>query len=170
MFSEKTSMLLTQIARFERAKKSVLCIAYAKDNRYSNEEVISSHDGKLHPATKVAKDGLLNTNTDKYSIIAIDEAQFFDNLREFVDREFKKGKIVLMAALNSTYQAKMFPTIVDVLPICTKIELKKSICDNCGNDNAIHSKKLDTENDTGVIEQIGGSDLYQAACPNCLYS
>jgi thymidine kinase len=44
MFSGKSSELLRKVRRFEVAKKRCLVINYTHDNRYSNEDVMSTHD------------------------------------------------------------------------------------------------------------------------------
>lgn len=44
MFSGKSSELQRMVRRYEIGKKSCLVINYAADNRYSNEDVVSTHD------------------------------------------------------------------------------------------------------------------------------
>lgn len=44
MFSGKSSELQRRVRRLKYAKKNCLVINYAKDNRYSDEEVASTHD------------------------------------------------------------------------------------------------------------------------------
>lgn len=44
MFSGKSTELLRKVRRYTIAQKKCLVINYAKDNRYSNEEVVSTHD------------------------------------------------------------------------------------------------------------------------------
>lgn len=44
MFSGKSSELLRKVRRYTHAKKSCLVVNYLQDNRYSKEEVMSTHD------------------------------------------------------------------------------------------------------------------------------
>ena len=44
MFSGKSTELLRNVRRFGYAKKRCLVVNYAFDNRYSPEEVMSTHD------------------------------------------------------------------------------------------------------------------------------
>jgi thymidine kinase len=44
MFSGKSSELLRKVRRYQHAKKNCLVINYIHDNRYSTEEVMSTHD------------------------------------------------------------------------------------------------------------------------------
>lgn len=170
MFSEKTTLLMSYVSRYEIAKKKVLVIGYLKDKRYSSSNgLISSHDGKTHSAIKIDKSELLGIDTDGYDMIAIDEAQFFENLREFIVKELKGGKMVVFAALNSSYKSEMFPEIISVLPECLELNWLKAVCIPCGNDDAIKSHRK-SENDTGELEQIGGANEYEALCFNCWYN
>lgn len=47
MFSGKSSELLRKVRRYEHAKKKCLVISYMHDDRYSTEEVMSTHDKYL---------------------------------------------------------------------------------------------------------------------------
>ena len=44
MFSGKSTELLRTVKRFGYAKKKCLVVNYSFDNRYSQEEVMSTHD------------------------------------------------------------------------------------------------------------------------------
>jgi thymidine kinase len=44
MFSGKTSELLRKVRRYMHAKKKCLVINHFSENRYSDEDVISTHD------------------------------------------------------------------------------------------------------------------------------
>lgn len=44
MFSGKSSELLRKVRRYQHAKKNCVIINYLNDNRYSTEEVMSTHD------------------------------------------------------------------------------------------------------------------------------
>lgn len=44
MFSGKSSELQRMVRRFEISKKNCLIINFAMDSRYSDEDVVSTHD------------------------------------------------------------------------------------------------------------------------------
>jgi thymidine kinase len=44
MFSGKSSEMMRKVRRYEHASKKCLVINYLHDNRYSNDEVMSTHD------------------------------------------------------------------------------------------------------------------------------
>lgn len=50
MFSGKTSEALRRVRRYQHAKKKVLLVKYAADQRYTKEDMMSSHDRQMLPA------------------------------------------------------------------------------------------------------------------------
>ena len=44
MFSGKSTELMRKVKRYTIAQKKCLVVNYAKDNRYSTENVIATHD------------------------------------------------------------------------------------------------------------------------------
>ena len=44
MFSGKSTELMRKVKRYTIAQKKCLVVNYAKDNRYSKEDVIATHD------------------------------------------------------------------------------------------------------------------------------
>lgn len=47
MFSGKSSELLRKVRRYQHAKKKCLVVNYVHDNRYTTEDVMSTHDRYL---------------------------------------------------------------------------------------------------------------------------
>ena len=44
MFSGKSSELLRKVRRYQHARKNCLVVNYLHDNRYSQDEVMTTHD------------------------------------------------------------------------------------------------------------------------------
>ena len=91
MFSGKSSELLRKVRRFEIAKKRSLVINYTHDNRYSSEEVMSTHDKYwIHScrltfkAVKCSSISEVDKIYSSYDVIAIDEGQFFPDVRHLL--------------------------------------------------------------------------------------
>lgn len=53
----------------------------------------------------------------KFEVIAIDEGQFFPEIVEFCEQLANEGKIIIVAALDGTFQRKAFGNIINLLPI-----------------------------------------------------
>ncbi|XP_076329274.1 thymidine kinase, cytosolic-like isoform X2 [Tachypleus tridentatus] len=122
MFSGKTTELIRRLKRYEVANHSCLIIKYANDTRYSTEQ-LSTHDHQTLPAIQATELGCLKDESEKYSVIGIDEGQFFSDIVEFAEDMANNGKIVIVAALDGTYQRQV--------EIIGGPEKYKSVCRTC---------------------------------------
>lgn len=109
---------------------------------------------------------------DRFDVIGIDEAQFFDDLDEVV-RELVEthGKKVIVAGLNGDYKRKPFGKLSLLETFADSYTRLYSYCKNC----ASKSPKLITQamftcriagNAEGVVD-IGGADKYIPTCRAC---
>jgi thymidine kinase len=81
MFSGKSTELLKRVRRLELQKKKCLVVNYNLDNRYSAEDVVSTHDKIMVKAVKRNRlEEILDIYND-YDVIAIDEGQFFPDVK-----------------------------------------------------------------------------------------
>lgn len=72
----------------------------------------------------------------QFDVIGIDEGQFFDDIVEFAETAANLGKIVIMSALNGTYEKKGWANILELIPLCEKVKKLSAICKVCsGNAN-----------------------------------
>jgi thymidine kinase len=168
MFSGKTSELVRQLNIFSKANFKVLYINSIVDTR---DVMFSTHNESLSKTQgmDMIKTDLLYNCYDKcthYDVIAIDEAQFFDDLYDFcmlmVEKEHKK---LIVAGLSGTSDRQVFGQITKLIPISDNIMFYKSFCVICAKEHkmnyAIFSKRLINDND---IICVGGSDLYIPTC------
>lgn len=162
MFSGKTTELIRRIRRYHVARMSVVVVKYAPDTRYSQTDVVS-HDQTRWAAvpTRRLMDHLAELLP--YDVIGIDEAQFFDDLVEFCEEMAARGKHVVVAGLDATYQRKPFGQLLALIPLAENVKKLKAVCSFCGSPAAY---SLRTASDEGV-EVIGGLDKYVAACRPC---
>ena len=127
MFSGKSTELHRRIRRHKIAGRSVLLIKYKDDTRYahicgSNANV--THDHQTLPAHS-AKElmGNMDNIAHNYDVIGIDEGQFFGDVVAFCDRWANKGKVVICAALDGTYEREMFNDILKLVPMAESVDL-----------------------------------------------
>ena len=52
---------------------------------------------------------------DTIDVVAVDEGQFYEDLVEFCERWANEGKVVLVAALDGTYERKPFQNVSRLL-------------------------------------------------------
>src|SRR5512136_2815020 len=104
MFSGKTEELIRRLRRARIAKQNVQVFKPIIDNRYTLEKV-TSHAGHEFDATPVpsAADILAQVKPDT-TVVAIDEAQFFDRQVTGVCAELaERGLRVIVAGLDQDF-------------------------------------------------------------------
>tara|TARA_B110000483_G_scaffold219138_1_gene273043 strand:+ start:158 stop:649 length:492 start_codon:yes stop_codon:yes gene_type:complete len=162
MFSGKTTELIQRVLAFKkRTGLRVLVINHVFDDRACGETV-ETHCGIVYPAKKT--NNLMLVDVRSFDVIAVDEAQFFTNLRLFVQVTIQNhGKRVIVAGLNADYQCQPFGELHQLLSLADKIDLKQAICYSCGG-AASCTKRI--SNSTSRVE-VGGADKYVASCRRC---
>lgn len=176
MFSGKTSTMLTAIERKAYGFPCVI-IKYIKDTRYGTADEIKSHNTRVissRPRNEMGESiriivvGKLSDVVlhEAENNIGIDEGQFFPDLNEQSNIWADAGKHVIIAALNGTFERKMFSTVSSLIPNCIKIEKLTAVCMFCHRRDAHWTKR--TIRVAGDKEEfIGGTESYKACCRVC---
>lgn len=163
MFSGKTEELIRRLKRVEFAQQKLVLFKPAIDDRYHDENVVS-HKGSSFTAIPIsnAKD-ILNV-WKKERIVAIDEAQFFDEgLIEVCNELARQGVRVIIAGLDMDYLGKPFGPMPQLLCSAEYITKVHAICVSCGN-LAQYSHR--TTNVEGQV-LVGAVETYQPLCRSC---
>ena len=161
MFSGKSTELMRRIKRYQIADQNCLVIKYAKDTRYS-KEFVSTHDQQTIPAVRATK-LLTLKNVVQFSVIGVDEGQFFDDIVQFCEAMANSGKIMIVAALDSTFERKPFGSILNLIPLAESVVKLSAVCNTCFREAAF-TRRISEEKE---VEVIGGSDKYLAVCRQC---
>ena len=169
MFSGKTSYLLAYERRFHIAKLKTLVIKWDKDTRYSVNQVVS-HDGKSSVGDVINVNEIKQISLDtisKYDAFLIDEGQFFDGLHAWCTQVLSANANahIVISALNGDYKQRPFEPMIPMYAIADSIIQVKSICMNCSKDAPF------TIRTSNQLEQtlVGGEDMYQPRCRDCLF-
>ena len=182
MFSGKTSRLVEIYKQCKFCNIDVAVINHSIDNRY-DEEQLSTHDQIKIPCIKTEKLFDIWTDSipldfdiekipriqDKFkiatsSVILINEGQFFPDLFEFVNKLLKEEKKIYICGLDGDFERKKFGSILDLIPLCDKVNKLSSLCSICKNGTpGIFSMRLTSEKTQTVV----GSDNYIPVCRNC---
>ena len=162
MFSGKTTELVRRIYTDKAAKRECIIIKYCKDTRYSNTSA-ATHDNVFIDAISLDILSIDKKIFETYDTIGIDEGQFFDNIDVFAEAMANKGKKVIIAALDGTFQRKPFGNILNVIPLAEDVIKLNAVCMICYK-NAAFSKRITDETE---LEVIGGSEKYIAVCRKC---
>ncbi|MCJ7801297.1 MAG: thymidine kinase, partial [Candidatus Marinimicrobia bacterium] len=108
MFSGKTEELMRRIRRAQIAKMDTIIFKPKVDDRYSSEHIVSHNQLKLNSEIVETSDEIL-TRSQNYEVIAIDEAQFFDDdIVKICKILAKQKKRVIVAGLDTDYRGEPF--------------------------------------------------------------
>eukprot|EP00466_Bigelowiella_natans_P001260 jgi/Bigna1/54794/estExt_Genewise1Plus.C_430051 len=163
MFSGKTTELLRRVRRQKYAKKRCLVVKFAQDTRYS-EDKAATHDKVLHEAVAVSKLSHIDPAlTEQADVIGIDEGQFFSDIVSFAENMAKRGKVVIIAALDGTFQRKAFGNFLEIIPLSETIQKLSAVCQVC-HEEAHFTRRISDEKDVRVV---GGTDKYLSVCRAC---
>ena len=163
MFSGKTEELIRRVKRAQIARQKICIFKPTIDIRYSREDVVS-HNQISIPAFPVEHSRLIRHMGMDYDVIAIDEAQFFDDgIIDVCNELANKGKRVIIAGLDMDYLGHPFGPMPNLLAIADEVYKTRAICMNCGG-LATFSYRL-ANNDQQVM--LGEKQEYMPLCRSC---
>ena len=164
MYSGKTTEILRIVNSLKHIDEIPLIIKPVIDNRYSKDK-ISTHNKQVHNClTLNSLEEYENPFHVKY--IIIEEAQFFNNLYDFVLKQVDRyGKNVIVVGLDGDSDRKNFGEIHRLLPICDDIIKLKAYCSICKDGTiGIFSKRISDKKDQILV---GSEGDYIAVCRKC---
>ena len=167
MFCGKTDELIRRLRRATIARQKVQVFKPALDNRYSVEKV-TSHAGSEYDALPIrnAEEILEFLNGDT-TVVAIDEAQFFDeNLVNVATGLANRGMRVIVAGLDTDFRSEPFGPMPVLMAKAERVDKLHAICMVCGEPASKTQRLVNNEpahyDDPVVI--VGASELYEARC------
>ncbi|RYZ96392.1 MAG: thymidine kinase [Sphingobacteriaceae bacterium] len=163
MFSGKTEELIRRLNHAIIAKLTVQIFKPIIDTRY-DEHAIVSHNGNSIPCIAIAQStDILQLYTDA-QVVAIDEAQFFDNsLPQVCNTLANKGVRVIVAGLDMDFKGIPFDPIPAVMAIAEFVTKLHAVCVKCGNP-ALYSYRIVPGDDKIML---GETESYEPRCRNC---
>ncbi|GKV66297.1 MULTISPECIES: thymidine kinase [Sporosarcina] len=167
MFSGKSEELIRRIRRAEFAKQKIAVFKPEIDDRYSEEAVVS-HDGTSMIANPISKAREIpNLVTDDFDVVAIDEAQFFDEeIVEVAIGLANRGFRVIIAGLDQDFRGEPFgpmPRLMAVAELVTKLQ---AVCTVCGSPSSRTQRLIDgrpASSDDPIV-LVGASEAYEPRC------
>ncbi len=166
MFSGKTEELIRRLKRAEFANQKILLVKPIIDDRYHKENVVS-HQGRSFNAICVASSNEILDKWDHQRVVAIDEAQFFDEDVVQVCTELaKRGVRVIAAGLDMDFQGTPFGPMPKLLCIAEYVTKVHAICVSCG-DLAQFSHRTVAKKEQVLV---GAVDEYKPLCRSCYNS
>tara|TARA_B100000925_G_scaffold218258_1_gene167182 strand:+ start:51 stop:644 length:594 start_codon:yes stop_codon:yes gene_type:complete len=132
MFSGKTEELLRRVRRAKLAKQKIKIFKPKQDVRYSKKKV-TSHDNNSIKSKPINSPSKILEIAEKFDVIGIDEAQFFDeSIVEVCNKLADSGKRVIVAGLDMDYMGKPFGPMPNLLAIAEYVTKVHAICTRSG--------------------------------------
>jgi thymidine kinase len=167
MFCGKTDELIRRLRRATIARQKVQVFKPAFDNRYSVEKV-TSHAGSEYEALPIqsASQILENLSPDT-TVVAIDEAQFFDGeiisiAQQLADRDLR----VIIAGLDTDFRGEPFGPMPNLMAKAEVVDKLHAICMVCGEPASRTQRLVNGKpaNYDDPVVIIGAAELYEARC------
>jgi thymidine kinase len=170
MFSGKTEELLRRVRRAEIARQQVQLFKPSIDDRYGLTRV-SSHNGvgREGIAIQTAAEILEHLHVDT-QVVAIDEAQFFDeSLSPICEMLAERGVRVILAGLDLDFRGEPFGPMPLLLAQAERVDKLHAICVVCGAEASRTQRLINGQPahyDDPVI-LVGAQEMYEARCRRC---
>ncbi len=167
MFSGKTDELIRRLRRAVIARQKVQVFKPAIDVRYAVEKV-TSHAGNDFDAIPVQSSADLRARIEPdATVVAIDEAQFFDNgIISPVDELAASGRRVIVAGLDTDFRGEPFGPMPVLMAKAERVDKLQAICMVCGEPASRTQRLVNGQparyDDPVVI--VGAAELYEARC------
>lgn len=169
MFSGKTDELIRRLRRAHIARQKIQVFKPAIDNRYAVEKV-TSHAGSEFDAMPVANaEGVAMLIEPDTTVVAIDEAQFFDGqLPDVAELLAAEGRSVIVSGLDQDFLGRPFGPMPTLLALADQITKLSAICTVCGAEATRTQRMVGgrpaAADDPLIV--VGGmnDDRYEARC------
>lgn len=167
MFSGKTEELIRRLRRAEIAKQHIQVFSHSLDTRYG-ESIVASHSGSNFNATPVKTAAQIFDKLDpQTTVVAIDEAQFFNwEIADVVNELANRGIRVIIAGLDTDFRAEPFGPMPLLMAQAEQVEKLSAICVVCG-EPASRTQRLINDKPAQYDDPIilvGASEVYEARC------
>ena len=156
MFSGKTEELIRRVKRVKIASQNVKIFKPIIDSR--TKSFIESHDDNKLESIEVESSSEILNKLKNCDVVAIDEAQFFDDgIIDVCNIIANKGVRVIVAGLDMDYLGKPFGPMPDLMAISEYVTKVHAVCKKSGN-IANYSYRKNRKKDIVII---GEKDKYE---------
>ena len=170
MFSGKSEELIRRVHRVQIAKKKIQIFKPTIDNRYAIQHIYSHNGTKIEAINITKSKEILKTVEPDTEVIAIDEAQFYDEDLVLVCQKLAdQGKRVIIAGLDQDFRGEPFGPIPELLSVAEYVDKLHAICMVCGNTASRTQRLVNGQpakySDPTIL--IGAKESYEARCRKC---
>ena len=164
MFSGKTEELIRRINRAKIANQNIKVFKPIVDSRSKN--FIESHDESKLECIEVKSSNEILAKVNNCDVVAIDEAQFFDNqIVNVCNKIANSGIRVIIAGLDMDYLGNPFGPMPNLMAVSEYVTKVHAVCKKSGN-IANYSYRKNKKKDIVVI---GEKDKYEPLSRSVFY-
>jgi thymidine kinase len=167
MFCGKTDELIRRLRRATIARQKVQVFKPAIDNRYAVEKVTSHAGGEFAALPIQSASEMMQRLDSDTTVVAIDEAQFFDDSIIAIAQELAdRGLRVIVAGLDTDFRGEPFGPIPFLMAKAEVVDKLHAICMVCG-EAASRTQRLvngQPANYYDPVVIVGAAELYEARC------
>ncbi len=168
MFCGKTEELIRRIRRAAIAKQNIQVFKHMLDDRYEGMQKVSSHNGQhleAYPVSQASE--IITFIKPDTTVVAVDEAQFFDTeIIEVVNQLAERDIRVIVAGLDMDFRGEPFGSMPALMCMAEEVTKLQAICVVCG-ESACRTQRLvngrPARYDDPVI-LVGARETYEARC------
>jgi thymidine kinase len=170
MFSGKSEELIRLLTvRFEHARQKVQVFSPSVDTRSGQGKIAAKSKFNLSfPSQTVTGAEEITALVAKDThVVAIDEAQFFDQGLVAVCAKLAREREVIVAGLPTDFRGEPFGPMPLLLALATEVKLLHACCAVCGNDADRTQRLVDgkpAHHDDPLILVGGAKEGYEARC------
>ena len=167
MFSGKSSYALSYIRKQKSIGRSVIAVKPAIDNRYSENEVIITHNNDRLQC--IVWDSTVPLTPNRFMLqadcVVVEEAQFFTGLDNFCEYMLGIDIDIVLVGLDGDAFRRPFRGILDCIPWANKVTKLDAMCSICKDGTeASYTRYKPETTQTGSQIDVGGCEKYEAVC------
>jgi thymidine kinase len=150
MFSGKTEELIRRIKKVELADEKYIIFRPKIDSRNPENKIISHAKNEISASIVSSPNEILDLSVN-YSVIGIDEAQFFDqSIVDVCNVLANKGHRLIIAGLDMDYEGNPFGPMPNLMACAEDVMKVHAVCVETGNP-AGYSYRKDSSDDLVLI-------------------
>ena len=150
MFSGKTEELIRRIKKVELADEKYIIFRPKIDSRNPENKIISHAKNEISASIVSSPKEILDLSVN-YSVIGIDEAQFFDqSIVDVCNVLANKGHRLIIAGLDMNYEGNPFGPMPNLMACAEDVMKVHAVCVETGNP-AGYSYRKDSSDDLVLI-------------------
>lgn len=170
MFSGKTEELIRRVRRAEIARQRVQVFKPKLDNRYALAQV-ASHDGLQYQAEVIERAReILEKLRPETTVVAIDEAQFFDwQVADVARLLADQGLRVIITGLDLDFRGEPFGPMPLLMAEAEMVDKLHAICVQCSAPASRTQRLINGQpaNYHDPVILVGANEVYEARCRDC---